>query len=264
MAKCTITDESWRYNMPRLSDEHELVAPGTPLALVGLFIKSTQYRFQQAADCEPLPWEWSEELVPPLEETDPCPQESLPVDPDAPADTSRKPIYIGAGSNIEKGINNYRPAIYVDQAGDVVPDKNSLDNRAGNDIPKGHKAHFCLAHVPLIFLCEAETYGESALIADTVWFHYLAARNPLRECFGLYDISIPVLGKPNRMDYDKPVWETAVTFSVTVELRWSVKSIAPLLREIKMNVTNVNNADEYYNLVVMDLASPSTTGSCKP
>lgn len=256
MAKCTITDESWRYNLPRLTTEHELVAPGTPLALLGLFIHGTRYRFQDAGDGEPIPWYWSEELAPPLAGTDPCPQESLPVDPDATDETGRKPIYIGAGSNIEKSVNNYRPAIYVDLAGDITPDKNSIDNRAGNDVPKGEKAHFCLAHVPLVFICEAETYGESSLIADTVWFHYLASRNPLRKCFGLYDISLPTLGKPNRMDYDKPVWETAVTFTVTVELRWSVKPIAPLLREIATQITNVGNPDIYYNLIAMDLYSP--------
>ena len=255
MAKCTVTNDSWRENLPRLTDEHPLVAPATPLALIGMLIAITRFRFQDAGDGEPIPWVWDETLMPPLEDGEPCPQTSLPVDPDAPEDTTRTPIYIGPGDNIDAPVTNYRPAIYVDIAGDVTPDKTSIDNRAGNDITKGHYAHFCLAHIPVVIKCDAESYGESALIADTVWFHFLAARNPIRSCFGLYDISLPVLGKTTRMDYDKPVWETHITFRVTVELRWSVRPIAPLLREITMRIDNTDNANVYYNMVALNITA---------
>lgn len=232
------TDEGYRYRLPRLKGEGVDVAPGTPIALIGLWVTALRYRFNRNV-AEPLPWVWDENLRPADDE------DGVPV----PEGEPRK-LLIEAAFNVEKSARNYRPAIYVDR-GPVSADKVVVDNMAGRHLPSGLYAHFCQANVPITFYCESENAAESCLIADTAWFFVLATRDLFRKDFGLYDIREPSMGETRPVDEDKQVWQTPVQFVVTLEMRWATRPIAPLLRDIALKIGLTGDSNLYYHQVVL-------------
>ena len=117
-------DEGYRYNLPRLKGEAPDVAPGTPLAVIGLWMAALQSRFslnnlganlgqgvagtgkntfEGEENTEPLPWAWESGLQPGNECADP------------PEDGGPTPLLIDAAFNTDLSVRNYRPAIYVDR-----------------------------------------------------------------------------------------------------------------------------------------------------
>ena len=232
------TPDDWRGQpLPILEGESPLIAPGTPLAVIGLFMAAIRYRFTDPGNGEPLPWYWDIELTPESE----CVE---PVD-------NRQKLLVEAGFNVDSSSRNYRPAIYVDRNGDVIATKVVIDNRAGQDLPSTEKAYFALAEFPLLIECDSETPAESAILADTVWFFLLATRDVYRENFGLYNISEPTLGPTRHAEYDKEVWQTTIQFTVQIELRWGTRPIAPLLRDIAAKIQDSGNPDVYYHQIAL-------------
>lgn len=232
------TDEGDRYHLPRLEGESANVAPGTPLALIGLWIVALRHRFASYPS-EPLPWIWDPNLRP--EET----EDGFP-----PPDGSPRKIFIGAAYDVEKSVRNYRPAIYVDR-GDITVPKTIVDDFVGQHIPTTLKGFWALANIPITFYCESENAGESSLIADTAWFYVLATRDIFRKDFGLHEITHPTMGATRPAEEDKEVWVTPVSFDVQLDLRWSTRPIAPLVREIALQVREKDNPDIFYHEIVL-------------
>jgi hypothetical protein len=232
------TDDGLRGKLPRLEGESPNVAPGTPLALIGLFIVALRHRFSSDPN-EPLPWIWDANLKPEDSE------DGFP-----PPDGSPRKIFIGAAYDVEKSVRNYRPAIYVDR-GDITSPKLIVDNFVGQQLTTSLRGFWTLANVPITFYCESENAGESSLVADTAWFYILATRDIFRESFGLYDISHPTMGTTRPSEEDKEVWVTAVTFEVQLDIRWTTRPIAPLVREIALHIQNVDSPDEFYHEIVL-------------
>lgn len=242
------TDQSWRYALPRLKGEAADVAPGTPLAVIGLWMAALQARFspdnlganlgvgvegtgkntfEDEENTEPLPWLWDGSLQP----NDEC------QDPDAEGPTK---LLIDAAFNTDRSARNYRPAIYVDR-GEVVVVKSVIDNKAGVELPTAEKGYWALANMPISFECEAEGVAESSLIADTAWFFILATRDIFKESFGFYDITEPMLGKTTKLETDKETWMTPVHFAVQIELRWGTRKISPILREMGVRIRKMGD-----------------------
>ena len=238
MAGIIQTDEGLRGKLPRLAGESPNVAPGTPLALIGLWIVALRHRFSSDPN-EPLPWIWSPDLKSEAAE------DGFPL-----PDGSPRKLFIGAAYDVEKSVRNYRPAIYVDR-GDITVPKLIIDDHVGQQISTSLKGFWALANIPITFYCESENAGESSLIADTVWFYILATRDIFRESFGLYDISHPVMGATKPTEEDKEVWITPVSFEVQLDLRWSTRPIAPLVREITQHIEAKKNPDEFYHEIVL-------------
>ena len=243
MGGVILTDQGIRYRLPRLVDEGVDVCPGTPLALIGLWVTALRYRFNRSPS-EPLPWVWDANLRPSDVE------DGQPVTEGEP-----RKLLIEAAFNVEKSARNYRPAIYVDR-GAVTANKVVLDNMAGRYVPSGLTAYFCQADVPITIYCESENAAESCLIADTVWFFILATRDIFRKDFGLYDIREPAMSETRPIDEDKQVWQTTVQFVVTLEMRWTTTPIAPLLRDITAKIALTGDPNLYYHpVVIQDLGS---------
>lgn len=249
MAKIVTNQNYAGNNLPRSENESKRVAPGTPLALVGLFMLALRERFsynaigseliaggatglpeegtyeeEAVADMEQIPWVWDNSLRPAAE----CPP---PTDPDS----VRVKLLIDSGYNIHRGTHNYRPAIYVDH-GNTISQKVVIDNRVGNHLPSGIVGYYCMATTDMMIECDAENPGESSILGETVWFFILATRDIFRQDFGLHDITEPVLGKTFNDNEDKEVWRTVISFSVTTELRWGVRPISPLINDIAMAI----------------------------
>ena len=134
---------------------------------------------------------------------------------------------------------------------DIKTDKIVVDNFVGQHTPSGLRAFYTQANIPITFYCESENAGESSLIADTAWFFVLATRDIFRKDFGLNDISNANMGRTSPHEEDKEVWVTPVSFVVTVDLKWSTRPIAPLLREIGLHIVERNNPDEFYHEIVL-------------
>jgi hypothetical protein len=259
------TDQSWRYPLPRLKGESPDVAPGTPLAVIGLWMAALQARFsplnlganlgQQTEgtgyntfdgeeNVEPLPWVWDGNVNP----GDEC---ATP-----PGTDGQAKLLIDAAFNTDKGERNYRPAIYVDR-GDVTTQKLVIDNKAGTELPTAEKGYWTIAHMPVVFECEAINVAESSLIADTAWFFILATRDIFKESFGFYDISEPLLGKTQKMETDRDVWVTPVHFAVQIELRWGTRRISPILRELGLRIRDIGTDPDiaYHQIALRDLGA---------
>jgi hypothetical protein len=199
---------------PRLPGQQADVMPASPTAIVALFAEIVRERFRPANG---LPWVFSDGVTPAPNETG---------DLDGPRKVLIEPAF---SQHVEA--RDYRPAIYIDK-GDTSAEKVALGNLAGRHLPSGLAGFYALSLIPMDVECVSDQRGESATLADTVWFYVIAGREQIQSTFGLHEVSLPILGKTLPGDKDKTEWTTHVTFSVQAHLRWTTKPIAPLLASI--------------------------------
>lgn len=232
-------NKGYRNNaIPRLAEgEGSDVFPGSPLAVIGLFVFALRARFENSEGA-PLPWVWDDELRPD------------PYTEDGPVK-----LYIESTYNVSNPDLNYRPAIYVGRGGGAVSiEKVSVDNRVGVHLPTGFTAYHCYATMPITFECEAETSGESSAIAETAWAYVLSSRDILRRNFGFHEVTEPVLGDTEPTKTDKETWVTRVQFQVQYDMRWGVTPIAARLRDLAVKLINEEGGESFYrNLAVINL-----------
>lgn len=227
-----------KYTLPRLAEGASPdVCPGTPLAVVGLWVAALRNRFN-LNPAEPLPWVWVPDLKP------------LDAENAQPLPGSPRKLQIESAYYVEKSVRNYRPSIYVDR-GPAVAQKVVIDNRAGTRRDQFINAYFCLVNMPVMFHCESESAGESISIADTAWFFVLACRDLFRKDFGFHDITEPVLGDTRPINEDKTVWQTSVQFQTTFDARWLTRPIAPFIAEIRLHVQEKNNPEALYREIAV-------------
>ena len=224
-------NKGYRNNaLPRLAEgEGADVFPGSPLAVIGLFVFVLRARFEDTEGA-PLPWVWEDTMR-----------------PDPYAEDEPIKIYIESTYNVANPERNYRPAIYVGRGGGVVaPNKVSVDNRVGVHLQTGLTAYHCFATMPITFECDAETSGESSAIAETAWAYVLSSRDILRRNFGFHEVTEPVLGDTTPSKKDKETWTTPVQFQVQYDMRWGVTPIAPRLREIAVRLSGNTGGDTFF------------------
>ncbi len=222
--------------LPRLSEgEGADVFPGSPLAVIGLWVFALRARFEYDA-AFPLPWAWDTDLRPEDNE-----------DGEPPPEGSPRKLLIESAYNIAKPERNYRPAIYVGRGGGPVsPQKLSVNNKVGEHIPTGFEAFHCYATMPVVFECEAETSGESSAIAETAWSYVISTRNIFRKDFGFHEITEAVLGDTVPNKKDKETWVTTVQFQVQYDMRWGTTPIAPRLRDMALKLTGNTGGDTFF------------------
>lgn len=231
-------------HLPRGEGEGVDVFPGSPLAIVGLWVLALRERFNYNIG-EPLPWVWTPNMRP--ENT----EDEVPL-----PDGSPRKLLIESAFNVEKSARNYRPAIYVNR-GRATSEKIVVDNRAGNHLPTALKAHYSHVSMPIIFDCESENAGESITIAETAWGFVLSTRDIFRKEFGLHDIVEPSLGETTPGTVDKTTWTTQVQFNVVYEQRWGTKPIAPVLREIVGHLEVAGSEENFLRqIAARDLTHP--------
>jgi hypothetical protein len=243
-----------RTKLPRLSGENADVMPGSPLAVIGLWVEALRHRFN-ANPAEPLPWVWMNELRPAENEA----ETPLQPDPNNPHGTIGSPrrLLIDSAYNIEKAARNYRPALYVGR-GTVHVIKHALNNFVGEKFQNQFKAYHCLVNMPITVECESEASGESGTIGDTVWAYVLTCREIFRETLGFHEITEPVLGETVLSTTDKTIWVTPVQFEVQFDIRWGVTPIAPVLRDLVVKLSSMSDPDTYLQTIAARDLIPST------
>ncbi len=222
--------------LPRLGEGEGVdVFPGSPLAVIGLWVFAVRARFEYTPSA-PLPWAWDDVLRPDDDEDgNPLP------------DGSPRKLMIESAYNVDNPQRNYRPSIIVGRGGGpVTPNKVSVDNLVGQHIPTGLKAYHCYATMPVVLECNAETSGESSSIGETAWAYILTTRDIFRKDFGFHEITEPVLGDTVPSKKDKEVWVTTVQFQVQYDMRWGVTPIAPRLRDTAIQLTGNTGGDEFF------------------
>jgi hypothetical protein len=229
-----------KNNLPRLKVENADVFPGSPIAVIGLWVFALRQRFADDPAC-PLPWVYGDQLRP----------EDATDGNTRPEGVPRK-LLIDSAYNSERAVRNYRPAIYVGRGGGaLVPRKDKLNNEVGRDFPTGLKAYHAMSSMNITMECESEASGESSAIAETTWGFVLSTRDIFRKDFGFHEISEPVMSDTLPEMRDKTIWTTTVQFSVSFDMRWGVTPIAPKLRDILLSVSTDNNTDGYLKEIAL-------------
>jgi hypothetical protein len=214
---------------PRLPEQQADVHIGSPIALEALMTEIVRERFRPGNG---LAWVYADNATPLATEAN---------DPDAP-----RRIVIEPSFNINDELRNTRPAIFVEK-GETQAQKVAVNNFVGQELKSGTKGFYALSTVPVDIEAVSDTKGESALLADLVWFYLLAGRESIRATFGIHDVSEPLLGRTTPFDSDKTAWSTKVSLTLQVEFRWWTVPISPLLREIvvRFQQSGETNPDAY-------------------
>ena len=210
------TINNQNQELPRIAGQQADIAVGSPLAIVALFSEIVRERFRSGNG---LAWVWDENATPQATETN--------------TEDQPRRIVIEPGFNENLEVRNFRPAIYIDK-GETAAGKVALGNFVGQQMHTGLRAFYALGTAPMDIEVVSESKGESAIIADLVWFYILAGREQIRATFDLHELTPPILGKTVPFEGDKGQWSTHISFEVQFNLRWTTLPIGPLLKDINM------------------------------
>jgi hypothetical protein len=206
------------------------IMPASPTAIVAVFTEIVRERFRPENE---LPWAWFDDATP------------LPTE-DNSEDAPRK-VLIEPAFSTHAEARNFRPAIYIDK-GETIPEKVAIANMAGKHLPSGLTGYYTIASIPIDIEVVSDQKGESATMADTVWFYLVAGQELIKSTFNLHELTPPILGRTLPGDKDKEEWVTHVTFTIQTHVRWATKPIAPLLQGIILRFRDAEdpNPDSYF------------------
>jgi len=210
---------------PRMPGQQAEVMPGSSLAVVALLTEIVRERFRPSNE---LAWVWRENYTPGEDE------ENTPEEP--------RKLLIEPSFSENSEARNYRPAILIDKQ-DTIASKVAIGNFAGQQLHTGLRGFYSLATIPIDISVVSDRNGESAILADIVWFYLLAGREQIMHTFGMQDMENPVLSRTTPSDVDKRVWTTRITFTITLGLRWSTLPISPILNSIVLKYRRSGETD---------------------
>jgi hypothetical protein len=179
---------------PRIAGQQADIAVGSPLAIVALFSEIVRERFRPGNG---LAWAWSEN--------------STPGQAEENTEDEPRRIVIEPAFNENLEVRNFRPAIYIDK-GETAAGKVALGNFVGQQLRTGLRGFYALGTSPIDIEVVSDSKGESAILADIVWFYILAGRDLIRSTFGIHEITPPILGKTVPFEGDKGQWSTHISF----------------------------------------------------
>lgn len=214
---------------PQTSQDHAVIAAGSPLAIQGIFIEVIRERFVEGAG---LDWVWN-------------------------SDPTQTQVLIEADFNEEIESRSQTPAIYISRL-QSTPRKVDVGDRAGVRLPDHLEGFSAIMDVDLAIECVSNDAGESSIIADIVQFMLIASQDVIQKHFGFYDFQHPIMGQttpyPNAPETK---WTTPITFQVSYWIRWSQVPVAPLLQSIAQRVT-YRGPDTYVQSVLNSVRRGTT------
>lgn len=206
----------------RAEGQHPDVFPGSPDAILGVFLAVLQARFYDTYD--PLPWMWS---------PDPTPD----TDDNGSPDTPRR-IYIEREGASYPDARNVRPALLVGR-GVIQYSRIGAGHRAVHDYPRGGEMLVCHANTVVRVACLSREDGESAVLADTVASFFLASAPEIRAAFQIIGIEPPQIGETSLRRFgqnDIEFHETQVGIPIEFNHKWYRWPLAPVLREARLHL----------------------------
>ena len=211
------------YGTPRIDGQHPDVFPGSPLAIIAIFVETIRLRFSQDNGYR-LPYYWT---------LDPAPEAG-----EDNSETAPRKIQIESQYLQHPDARDFRPAIFVER-GDMSFSKIVVGNRAEYDEKTDSNLYVMQATTPISILCVAKDRGESMSIGEIVAFFLASLLPELREAFGFQDATLPMLASTQvyrRSANDIEEWVTPVNLQITCKHLWRERVIAPKLREIQFNL----------------------------
>ena len=207
--------------------QNERIRPGSPLAVIGLFVEVIRARFQPKVVLTSLPWTW---------------------DPDI----TKATIAIESAYVEDQAHRNFKPAIFVD-VDSATYGRAVTGDRAGQTMTTSKEAFFSLDSQPVNIECVAAKRGEAFVIGDLVRTFLHASSDLIQAKFSLHEMTPLVLGRPQPSQKDKDTWVAPISFTVQVPARWTSKPSAPLLQEILVKIveSGANDATEYFTKVAL-------------
>lgn len=216
--------------LPATTGEQNLrIRPGSPLAVVGLFVEVIRMRFQEKfAGTGALPWAWD-------------------------ADIKKTKIAIESAYVEDTEHRNWKPGVFVDVDG-ATYGRTVTGDRAGQNLASGREGFFSLDTQPVLIEVKAAKRGECAIIGDLVRVFLQASSDLIQAKFGLHEMTPVTLGRPMPSQQDKDVFIAPVTFTVQIPARWTSKPSAPLLQELILKIarSGADDATQFFT----DIALP--------
>lgn len=205
-------------NFPRIQGQQKDIVPGSPTAVLACFLEVARERFRE----DGLPWKYAENLTGEKNEA------GQPGNP--------RKLQVELGFSQQAVARNYRPSIYVTR-GDMQARQAVIGNVAGRYLPTDTTGYYATAPVPIDFEIVSSSGGESANLADTLFFYLAANRDLIRKLYGIRDVTLPMLSGTQQGQRDKNEWITHVRIEVELTMRWITQPIAPRLREVIMELS---------------------------
>lgn len=193
---------------PHTEQNRAIIAAGSPMALVGLFLESIRSRFAEGNGLPGLVWR---------------------------DDVQTTDILIEAGYNTETESRDYGRAVYVNRL-NTSPSKLVLGNRGGVHLPDHMEGFICMMASNFSIDCVSNDAGESARIADIVQSFLIAGGKIIEGWYGIHDCSLADMGQTMPFTHDQDKWSTPVSLQVQYQARWSTVKIRPLLQDIGVRV----------------------------
>lgn len=203
------------------------IRPGSPLAVVGLFVEVIRARFQPSVVGTTLPWVWD-------------------------ADIKETKIAIESAYVEDQAHRDFCPSVFVS-----VPEasygRTVIGDKAGQNLASGCTGFFALDTQQIAIECKGAKRGEAYTIGDIVRVFLQASSDEIQATFGLHEMTPLTLGQPQPRKADKDVWVAPITFTVQIPARWSTKPTGPLLRQVVARITasGADDATDYFTAVAL-------------
>lgn len=209
--------------------QNSRIVPGSPLAIIGLFVEIIRKRFTADAG---LPWTWN-------------------------PDVKATQILIESAFNENTEARNKRPAIYVDKEASTIG-RTVLGDRVGVRLKTQLDGQWGLQTVPITVECVSSKRGESAILGDLIQLYIHASSDLIQAKFGLHELTPVTLEKTTPFSRDKDSWVSAVTFTIQYPVRWTLEPTQVILQEIEHEIINSGDetATEFFERLAVSPAEP--------
>lgn len=204
---------------PRVDGSHGDIFPGSPLAVLGVFVEVLRARFR-GDNLGKTSYYW---------DNDPTPRATETGEPDAP-----RKLIIESQYQQYPDSRDVQPALFVER-GALSFSQVAIGNRADHDQRTGEDMYLMNGSMPISILCVSPVRGESMELGALIGFYLAAMRPQLREIFGFQDVAMPVIEGTQiyrRSTNDIETWITPISTMVTCKYLWVETPIVPKLREI--------------------------------
>lgn len=219
------------HGTPKVEGSHDDVLPGSPMAVLGVFVEVLRARYSQD-NANRTPYIWR--------------PDSTPTETEEGTEAEPRTLIIESQYLAHPDVRDMAPGLYVER-GMLSFATVSIGNRGDHDQRSGADLYMIQATMPISIHCVSPLRGESMELGMDVGFYLLTLMTGLREIFGFQDVRPPVVDGTQvfrRSGADIESWITPVTTQVTCKYLWTERPIAPMLREIRMAMTARSKSDE--------------------
>lgn len=202
-----------------------MIAPKSPLSLVGVFLEILRSRFspQNAPD---LPWQYLYGDV----------------------NRTESDLTIEAGQNAQTEYQGHRPGIFV-MRGPISMGQVAIADHLATDAKKSIKVYYSIAQTNFTFACEAEAPAEAEIIADIVLSTLMMGADQIQDTFNFRKLGPFSISSRAQTRQDTDLTQVTINMGLSYDIRWATQDIAPVLSEVvvKAKHSDYTNSDQFFS-----------------